>query len=164
MKSTLFFCFFLSVVSSLAQSTKLELGMRRNTVQTVMGRAKIDLYQSDKTVYAFHDSVFCTIDFDGNEQCKGFYWWAQNDTVLTKTIQENGFLIRDSITFYAKDFSGVLKKDANTKTPVYRFIAAPPDTLTQVKKPLTLTEQAPKEKPFYGFTILGAKVWKKKEK
>lgn len=136
--------------------------MRRNTAQTLMGKAKLDTYKKEKSIYAFADSVFCIIEFDVADYCSGFLWLAKNETALEKTLHENGFTKKDSITFGAPELKGLLKKEQQNTEHIYRFVAAPPDTLTQIKKPVKIAEETPKEKPFYGFTILGAKVWEKK--
>lgn len=136
--------------------------MKRNTAQTLMGKAKLDTYKKEKSIYVFADSVFCTLEFDANEYCLGFFWSATSETALEKTLLETGFIKRDSITFGAPELKGLLKKEQQTNEFVYRFVAAPPQPEEQTKRSEKIIEETPKEKPFYGFTIFGAKVWEKK--
>ncbi|MGE0635277.1 MAG: hypothetical protein AB7G44_17450 [Bacteroidia bacterium] len=154
--------FFLFTFTVFAQPALLETGMRRNTAQTLMGKAKLDTYKKDKSIYAFADSVFFTLEFDAADYCSGFFWWAKNETALEKTLNENGFTKRDSITFTAPELKGLLKKEQQNTEHIYRFVAATPEPEEQTKKPEKMTEDTPKEKPFYGFTVFGAKVWEKK--
>ncbi|MCG3165838.1 MAG: hypothetical protein POELPBGB_01613 [Bacteroidia bacterium] len=156
-------CFFLFSLTAFAQPSKLELGMKRNTAQTLMGKAKLETYKKDKSVYAFADSVFFTLEFDANDYCSGFFWSAKNETALEKILSENGFTKKDSITFSAPELKGLLKKEQQTTQHIYRFVAAIPQPEEQVKKPEKIAEEIPKEKPFYGFTLLGMKVWEQKE-
>ncbi len=157
-------CFSLFTLTAFAQPTQLELGMRRNTAQTLMGKAKLDNYKKDKSIYAFTDSVFCTLEFDAADYCSGFFWSAKNETALEKTLTENGFTKKDSITFSATELKGLLKKEQQNTEYIYRFVAAPPQPEEQTKKPEKTVEEIPKERPFYGFTVFGAKVWEKKIK
>jgi hypothetical protein len=163
MKTALSICFLLFSLITLAQPTRLELGMRRNAAQTLMGKAKLDLYKKEKSIYAFADSVFFCIEFNGDEYCSGFFWSAKNKNALEKIITENGFTKKDSVSFGASDFKGLFKKEEEGGLQTtYRFIADTVQQTEQQKKPIEIKEETPKEKPFYGFTILGAKVWEKK--
>lgn len=125
-----------------------------------MGKAKLETYKKDKSVYAFADSVFFTLEFDAADYCSGFYFSGENMQAIEKTIAENGFTKRDSI-FTAPDFAGYFKREEQSLLLIYRFYPAPAtQVVTKETKPAT--EETPKEKPFYGFTIFGAKVWEKK--
>lgn len=150
-----------------SQVSKLEIGMKRNAAQTLMGKTKIDEYKKDKTVYLFADSVFFTIGFDDSELCNGYSWSGKNEVVLVKSIEENEFAKRDSVTYYAKNFSGILKKETVGSEIIFRFIPVDynPNSAT-VKKENTQPEPEalPAEKPSYGLTIFGMKVWEPKEK
>jgi hypothetical protein len=164
MKTLLIFCsILLHCTLAFAQPAQLETGMRRNTAQTLMGKAKLDTYKKEKSIYVFPDSVFCTLVFDAADYCSGFFWSAKNEQALEKTLRENGFTKRDSITFGAPELKGLLKKEQQSTEYIYRFVAAPPQPEEQAKKPEKAVEVTPKEKPFYGFTVFGAKVWEKKE-
>jgi hypothetical protein len=163
MRLLLILCCILFSNLGFAQPTQLEIGMRRNTAQTMMGKAKLDAYKKDKSIYAFADSVFFTLEFDATDYCSGFFWSAKNETALEKTLSENGFTKKDSITFGAGNLKGVLKKEQQGADYIYHFVAAPPSLGDQTKRPTKTIEEAPKEKPFYGFTVFGAKVWEKKE-
>lgn len=156
--------FFLLHFTIFAQPVKIEVHMRRNTAQTLMGKAKLDTYKKDKSIYAFADSVFLTLEFDANDYCSGFFWSAKNEHDLEKTLLENGFAKQDSITFSAPELKGYLKKEQQYTEYIYRFVAASPQPEEQKKKPEKAVEETPKEKPFYGFTILGIKVWEKQKK
>ena len=156
-------CFFLFALTAFAQPVKLEVHMRRNTAQTLMGKAKLDTYKKEKSIYVFADSVFCVLEFDAADYCSGFFWSAKSETALEKTLRENGFTKRDSITFSAPELKGLLRKELQSTEHIYRFVAAAPQPEEQAKKPEKITEETPKEKPFYGFTVFGAKVWEKKE-
>lgn len=167
-----------SWLSGFSQPTKLTIGMRRNTAQTLMGNTKIDFYYRDKTVYIFPDSVLLTIEFDEKELCKGFFWRGNKEEAVKKTMEQNGFTKRDSITYYAKDFPGLLKRNMEASTFEYRFIPAVIEQKLEektarknmfpekkaTKRKLEVEETIPIEKPFYGFTIIGIRVWKAKEK
>jgi len=167
-----------SFTTAVAQPVKLEPGMKRNTAQTLMGNAKIDFYYRDKTVYVFPDSVYFTIDFDEHEWCKGFSFSGENENALEKAITENGFSKRDSATYYAKDFQGLLKKEKQGSQTIFRFVPIAVEQklpLTQAgrqekparqskKKKIKAEEVLPQEKPFYGFTVLGMKIWEGKQK
>jgi len=157
------FCFLLFSFTALAQPAQLELGIRRNAAQTLMGKAKLDAYKKEKSIYVFADSVFLTLEFTTDDYCSGFFWSAKNETALEKTITENGFMKRDSTTFGAPELKGLLKKEVESTEYIYRFVAAILQPEEQAKKTTKPTEETPTEKPFYGFTILGAKVWEKKE-
>lgn len=161
MKTVVSICFVLFTLTVLAQPTRLELGIRRNAAQTLMGSAKLETYKKDKSIYAYADSVFFCIEFNGDEYCSGFFWSGKDESNLEKTITENGFTKNDSI-YTAPDFPGYFKKEDETTPLVYRYFSAP---LTQptVKAVAPIIEETPKEKPFYGFTVFGAKVWEKKE-
>lgn len=161
MKSVFSISFFLFALTAFAQPTKLELGMRRNTAQTLMGKTKLDTYKKDKSIYAFAGNVFFTLEFDVNDYCSGFYFSGENMPAIEKTITENGFTKRDSI-FTAPDFAGYFKREEQSLVLIYRFFPAPAtQVVTKELKPAA--EDTPKEKPFYGFTVFGVKVWEKKE-
>lgn len=157
------FSFLFICLASFAQPARLELGMKRSTAQTLMGKAKIDSYTLARTVYTYPGSVFFTIDFDENELCKGFYWSATDEPALIKTMEQNGFVRRDSVAFTANDFGGTFQKESENSQVIYRFIPSATAQQPQEKKAVPVEETIPKEKPFYGFTILGAKVWEKEE-
>jgi len=162
MKSVFSICFFLFTLTAFAQPTQFELGMKRNTAQTLMGKTKLETYKKEKSIYAFADSVFFTLEFDANDYCSGFFWSAKNETALEKILNENGFTKKDSITFSAPELKGAFKREQQNTEYIYRFVAAIPQPEEQTKKPEKIAEETPKEKPFYGFTIFGAKVWEKK--
>ncbi len=164
MKTLPLFCCLLFTLSIVAQPVKLELGMRRNTSQTFMGKTKIDSYVQEKTTYIFPDNVFLTIEFNEEDYCKGFYFFGKNESEIEKTLTGNGFTKKDSLCFGATGFKGILKKEESDSQITYRFVADTVQLAVQQKKPVQVKEETPKEKPFYGFTILGTKVWEKKEK
>lgn len=161
MKLILTFCLFIFTLTAFTQPALLEKGMRRNTAQTLMGKAKLDTYKKEKSIYVFADSVFCTLEFDAADYCSGFFWSAKNESALEKTLIENGFTKKDSITFSAPELKGLLKREQQSTEYIYRFVAATPQPEEQTKKPEKVIEEVPKEKPFYGFTVFGAKVWEK---
>jgi len=161
MKSAFSFCILLFTASAIAQPVKLELGMKRNTAQTMMDKAKIDSYKKNQTVFVYPDSVLFTISFDENEICTGFFFSGKDEPSLEKCMESNGFTKRDNLSFIAKDFPGVMKKESENTTLHFRFLQSSDQNSPQ---PQTAAEdETAKEKPFYGMTILGTKVWEAKQ-
>lgn len=159
--SLFFFVFIL--LNGFAQPMQLEQGMRRSIAQTMMGKMKIEDYKKEKTTYLFPDSVYFVMEFDKDEFLNGFFWHSKNQAALEKTLEENGFAKMDSVTYGAKNFQGLLKKEIQSSETVYRFTAMENAVREKNKKKVIEQEETPREKPLYGFSILGIKVWEKKE-
>ena len=134
--------------------------MRRNTAQTMMGDAKIESYHREKIVYTYPDSVFFVIEFNESELVKGFYWKGKKEADVVKTLEKNGFMKKDSV-YTALNFPGYFKREEHAD-PVFRFVGSALPQEAEKKKAIPVAEETPKGKPFYGFTILGMKVWEAK--
>ena len=159
--------FLLNVAVSFAQPSAIGVGMKRNAVQTLMGKTKINLYEKTKTVYSYPDSIFLTFQFDVNEMCTGFSWFSDSkkEFALRRAIENFGWLKQNDSTYTRNNPISFLKQNKNYKNIEFIYESTE-QKLLQVSSSQTTfnTASTLKRKPFYGFSILGYKVWEKKEK